>query len=93
ISTFIDRRITWVNATFALSMLEPWERFVMWTLWSFLLILFITGVFKYLPHHLSFIQRRTTYYMFGHEGDMRVLIHGIAESWNRYSPLRRNVEL
>jgi len=33
--------------------------------------LVITGLFKYLPHHLNVMCRRAMYYLFGQEGDPR----------------------
>ena len=33
--------------------------------------LVITGLFKYLPHHLNVMHRRAVYYFFGQEGDPR----------------------
>jgi len=33
--------------------------------------LVITGLFKYLPHHLNVMHRRAMYYLFGQEGDPR----------------------
>ncbi len=36
-------------------------------------LLVISGLFKYLPHHLNVMQRRAVYYLWGQEGDPRVL--------------------
>lgn len=52
----------WFESTFILSMLT-----------TFLLVSVVvfTGVFKYMPHHLVFLNRRTMYYLWGQVDDPR----------------------
>ena len=41
--------------------------------------LFLTGLIKYLPHHLGFVQRRAAYYLLGRETDAGELL---GWAWN-----------
>ena len=43
------------------------------TVLGFLFTLLFSGVFMYLPHHLKFLQQRAVYYLWGQEGDERLL--------------------
>ncbi|KAF8960646.1 hypothetical protein BDZ97DRAFT_1832923 [Flammula alnicola] len=70
---FLWRRRMWFESTFVLSMLEPWEKILLLTMFALLLFLVFTGVLKYLPQHLVFLRRRATYYLWGQEGDERLL--------------------
>jgi hypothetical protein len=86
----------WAEATFALSMMESWEKVLICMFYSSqarrwssvidhrdtgafifsLTLLFLTGLIKYLPHHLHFVVRRSMYYLFGRELDpSEVLAH------------------
>jgi hypothetical protein len=38
-----------------------------------LFTLLVTGILKYLPHHLRFLRGRAIYYLWGKEGDERAL--------------------
>ncbi|PFH51615.1 hypothetical protein AMATHDRAFT_89948, partial [Amanita thiersii Skay4041] len=64
---FLWRWRIWVEATFVLSMLEPWEKFLLVTLFLLLNSLMLTGIIKYLPLHVSIMQRRAMYYLWGTE--------------------------
>ncbi|EIW60067.1 uncharacterized protein TRAVEDRAFT_119988 [Trametes versicolor FP-101664 SS1] len=65
VARFFWRRRIWIEATFALSMMEPWERFiVMYVVYAILLALAFAAFF-YLPHHLSFLHGRAAYYLYG----------------------------
>jgi len=59
----------WVWTTFAFSMLEPWEIILLLTIFSVFFLLVITGLFKYLPQQLVFLQLRSAYYLWGQEAD------------------------
>ncbi|KAF8234525.1 hypothetical protein L208DRAFT_1393926 [Tricholoma matsutake] len=50
-------------------MLEPWEIILLLTIFSVFFTLVITGLFKYLPQQLVFMQRRAAYYLWGKEVD------------------------
>lgn len=43
------------------------------TIFVSLFILVLTGLFRYLPRHLVVMQRRAVYYLWGQEGDERLL--------------------
>ena len=43
------------------------------TIFTVLFILVVTGLFKYLPHHLVIMRGRAMYYLWGQEGDERIL--------------------
>ncbi|KAG6815968.1 hypothetical protein H0H87_009818 [Tephrocybe sp. NHM501043] len=60
LAVFFWRRRIWFESTFVLSMLEPWEKILL-------------GIFKYLPEHVSLMRRRAVYYLWGQEGDERLL--------------------
>ncbi|KAF8628845.1 hypothetical protein AX17_005905 [Amanita inopinata Kibby_2008] len=77
---FFWRRRMWFESTFALTVMEPWEKMVMLTIFAVLFILILTGVVKYLPHRLVLMQRRAEYYLWGHEaGDIK-LWHNLGQT-------------
>ncbi|TFK96497.1 hypothetical protein BDV98DRAFT_493651, partial [Pterulicium gracile] len=57
----------WFESTFALSMLEDWEKVLLLTIFGSLLLLVITGLFKYLPQHILIMRSRAAYYLLGSE--------------------------
>ncbi|EMD32459.1 hypothetical protein CERSUDRAFT_99539 [Gelatoporia subvermispora B] len=61
------RRRIWFETTFALSMLEPWEKVLVMMLLYAALLLLGTGVALYLPQHLAFLHARAAYYFLGLE--------------------------
>ncbi|PVF93302.1 hypothetical protein CPB86DRAFT_715759 [Serendipita vermifera] len=67
VGRFFWRKKMWVEATFALSMLERWEKILVVTLFVSVWALFIAGATVYLPQHLKFLTRRTRYYLLGNE--------------------------
>ncbi|KAI0666419.1 hypothetical protein C8Q78DRAFT_984196 [Trametes maxima] len=72
LARFLWRRRVWVEVTFALSMLEPWEKFlVMFVMYAALLLMGTAGVL-YLPHHLAFLRARAAYYLFGSDSPAAV---------------------
>ncbi|KAF8610581.1 hypothetical protein BDV93DRAFT_20354 [Ceratobasidium sp. AG-I] len=62
---FLWRRQIWFESTFALSMLEPWEKMLIMGVLLFISALSLTGAVRYLPNHLSFLGRRTSFYLHG----------------------------
>lgn len=67
---FLWRRRMWFESTFGLTVMEPWEKVLMLTIFAILFVLVLTGFTKYLPH-LAFMHRRAKYYLWGHEnGDI-----------------------
>ncbi|RPD56569.1 hypothetical protein L227DRAFT_465544, partial [Lentinus tigrinus ALCF2SS1-6] len=67
VGKFLWRRRVWVEVTFALSMLEPWEKFLVMVVMYLTLGLLLTGMYLYLPHHLAFLSARAAYYLFGRD--------------------------
>ncbi|KAI8973138.1 hypothetical protein BD414DRAFT_499252 [Trametes punicea] len=65
IAQFFWRRRVWIEVTFALSMLEPWEKLVVVFVIYAALLLLAVGCVLYLPQHLSFLHARAAYYFFG----------------------------
>ncbi|KAJ7100626.1 hypothetical protein B0H15DRAFT_769842 [Mycena belliarum] len=63
----------WFESTFALSMLEPWEKLFLITIFAVLFLLICSGMVMYLPKHLDIMQRRAVYYLWGQEGGERLL--------------------
>ncbi|KAG8935590.1 hypothetical protein FRC02_007518 [Tulasnella sp. 418] len=62
---FLWEKRVWVEATFALSMLEPWEKIIVLTVFLIASGLLVTSIYLYFPQHLSFIRRRALFYIFG----------------------------
>ncbi|PPQ88190.1 hypothetical protein CVT25_005155 [Psilocybe cyanescens] len=73
LGVFFWRRRMWFESTFVLSMLEPWEKILLLSVFAMLFLLVSSAVLKYLPHHLVFMWRRAIYYLWGQEGDERIL--------------------
>ncbi|KAJ7254632.1 hypothetical protein B0H12DRAFT_972904, partial [Mycena haematopus] len=63
----------WFESTFALSMLEPWEKILLITIFVALFTLVCSGIVTYFPQHLVVMQRRAVYYLWGQEGGERML--------------------
>ncbi|OCH92423.1 hypothetical protein OBBRIDRAFT_698293, partial [Obba rivulosa] len=61
------RRRVWFETTFALSMLQPWEKVLVMTILYATILLLCTGVALYLPQHLDFLRARAAYYFLGRE--------------------------
>ncbi|OBZ78168.1 hypothetical protein A0H81_01712 [Grifola frondosa] len=81
IGTFLWRRRVWLEVTFALSMLQPWEKVLVVTLWYIFLTLLLTAIYLYLPHHLVFVQSRAAYYFLGQE----VASASVSDSLQRFA--------
>lgn len=52
--------------------IKPTRRSVTVAIFIILFVLVLTGLFKYLPRQLVFMQRRAVYYLWGHEADERL---------------------
>ncbi|KAG7095156.1 hypothetical protein E1B28_005935 [Marasmius oreades] len=70
----------WIEGTFVLHMLEPWEKLLILLIFLVSLVLLMTGVVRYLPHHLSVMQRRSAYYLWGNENDEGWVLHWIGKA-------------
>ncbi|KAJ7901618.1 hypothetical protein B0H13DRAFT_2335891 [Mycena leptocephala] len=73
LGVFLWRRRMWFESTFVLSMLEPWEKILLITIFAVLFLLVCSGFVMYFPHHLVVMQRRAVYYLWGQEGGERYL--------------------
>lgn len=62
---FLWRRQIWFESTFALSMLEPWEKILFMTVILFVSTLSVVGAIRYLPNHVAVISRRALFYLHG----------------------------
>jgi len=71
---FVWRRRVWLETTFALSMMQPWEKVVVVCFFSILFATLLAGMYLYLPRHLEYLRGRATYYLLGHE-------IGVASAW------------
>ncbi|GJE93985.1 serine palmitoyltransferase small subunit-like domain-containing protein [Phanerochaete sordida] len=67
LGAYLWRKRVWFESTFALTMLQPWEKMMLLTLWGTLFVLFMTGFCLYFPYHLAFVAGRTKYYLLGQE--------------------------
>ncbi|CUA75066.1 hypothetical protein RSOLAG22IIIB_01705 [Rhizoctonia solani] len=65
VKRFLWRRQIWFESTFALSMLEPWEKMLIMGVLLFLSSLFVTGAVRYLPNHVSVVVARAGFYLNG----------------------------
>ncbi|KAL4250176.1 hypothetical protein ABKN59_006507 [Abortiporus biennis] len=57
----------WFEITFALSMLQPWEKVVIMLMLHISLMFFMSTAYYYLPSHFAIIKTRTLYYLLGQE--------------------------
>ncbi|KAJ3820863.1 hypothetical protein F5880DRAFT_904489 [Lentinula raphanica] len=55
----------WVEGTFGLAVLEPWEKALLLTIFTISSIFFIAAIIQYLPQHVSDMRGRLLYYLFG----------------------------
>jgi len=60
----------WIDGTFGTGMLEPWEKLLLLTIFLTTFILLVTGIVRYLPHHISVMKTRAVYYIWGSESDV-----------------------
>ncbi|CAE7067242.1 unnamed protein product [Rhizoctonia solani] len=65
VKRFLWRRQIWFESTFALSMLEPWEKILIMGVLLLLSSLFVTGAVRYLPNHVSIVAARASFYITG----------------------------
>ncbi|KAG7446525.1 uncharacterized protein BT62DRAFT_1076079 [Guyanagaster necrorhizus] len=68
VSFFFWRWRIWFEATFALTVMEPWEKIVFLVVTFLSVAFFLTAVFKYLPRQIEQTERRSVYYLWGQEG-------------------------
>ena len=46
-----------------------------------LLVLTVTGLWKYLPDHVTVFKERMTYYLFGHEAEDKGAVQRLVSGW------------
>ncbi|WVR07083.1 hypothetical protein IAU60_004122 [Kwoniella sp. DSM 27419] len=61
-----DKRVL-IESTFALSMMQPWEKVLIVGTLFITLLLFWVSVYSYYPSHLAYLSRRFAYYVYGDE--------------------------
>ncbi|THH20822.1 hypothetical protein EUX98_g8506 [Antrodiella citrinella] len=67
IGSLLWRWRLWFEATFALSMLQPWEKVLIMFIVNSVLVLLVTGILLYFPSHLVTMSKRVMYYLLGTE--------------------------
>ncbi|KAI0794891.1 hypothetical protein C8Q75DRAFT_730737 [Abortiporus biennis] len=79
----------WFEITFALSMLQPWEKVVIMLMLHISLMFFMSTAYYYLPSHFAIIKTRTLYYLLGQEAadagmsdSIQKFVAGCCETWN-----------
>ncbi|KAG8213246.1 hypothetical protein J3R82DRAFT_11715, partial [Butyriboletus roseoflavus] len=72
---YLSRQRLKFEATLAFSMLEPWEKILSMIIFMFFTLLLVSGLYQYLPQHVSIMRQRATYYLWGQDGDERLLRH------------------
>ncbi|KAH9918097.1 uncharacterized protein B0H18DRAFT_883123 [Fomitopsis serialis] len=65
LAKFVWRRRLWLETTFALSMMQPWEKVVVMCAVWLLLGLFVTTAYLYFPQHVRYLCGRARYYLDG----------------------------
>ncbi|EIW84083.1 hypothetical protein CONPUDRAFT_119658 [Coniophora puteana RWD-64-598 SS2] len=77
---YLWRQRVKVESTLAMSMLEPWEKLLCVIIATLFALLLMTGIYQYLPQHVSVMQKRAIYYLFGQEGEDSVLRQLVVDS-------------
>ncbi|KAH9942683.1 hypothetical protein B0H21DRAFT_793427, partial [Amylocystis lapponica] len=67
LGVFFWRRRIWLETTFALSMVEPWEKVLISDVVYASLALLLVAARLYLPRQIVFVSQRTAYYFLGSE--------------------------
>ncbi|PFH51618.1 hypothetical protein AMATHDRAFT_58732, partial [Amanita thiersii Skay4041] len=84
---FLWRQRMWFESTFALTVMEPWEKIVMLTIFAVLFVIVVTGFVKYLPYRLVLMYRRAMYYLYGHEADdIKLSSFDLPSGWKHAVP-------
>ncbi|KAI5119052.1 hypothetical protein M0805_005918 [Coniferiporia weirii] len=55
----------WTETTFALSLMEPWEIFLIFAIFGITFIFVTVGMVRYFPHAIVSASRRAQYYFSG----------------------------
>ncbi|EIW65736.1 hypothetical protein TREMEDRAFT_35792, partial [Tremella mesenterica DSM 1558] len=82
------------EVTFGFSMLEAWEKGMIYMLMLIITAVFWISVFNYTPRHLGYLHRRFSYYVFDDENvDVRFLLRdwvwdGVDGVWSGVKRIR-----
>ncbi|KLO18261.1 hypothetical protein SCHPADRAFT_820175 [Schizopora paradoxa] len=55
------------ESTFALTMMESWEKVLILSLCAIMVTLLAIAIVSYLPHHISFLRQRASFYLSGQD--------------------------
>ncbi|KAK0242051.1 hypothetical protein EDD85DRAFT_763171 [Armillaria nabsnona] len=69
VALFFWRWRMWFESTFVLSMLEPWEKIMLLTIWFICSSFVLSALFRYICQDIGTVQQRVVYYLLGQEGD------------------------
>ncbi|KAL4255034.1 hypothetical protein AB1N83_013545 [Pleurotus pulmonarius] len=58
-----------MEASFAITVMEPWEKVVVLSVLAILFTLIVVSLIKFVPRQLITMQRRAVYYIWGHEAE------------------------
>ncbi|KIK63907.1 hypothetical protein GYMLUDRAFT_40116 [Collybiopsis luxurians FD-317 M1] len=61
-------------------MLEPWEKLLLLIIFLTTFTLLVTGIVRYLPHHLSVMKGRAVYYIWGGETEESSVLQWIGKN-------------
>ncbi|EAU86734.1 hypothetical protein CC1G_06495 [Coprinopsis cinerea okayama7 len=65
LAVYLWRWRMWFEGTFALTVMETWERWLVISIFATLCALVLTFLIKFLPHNLLSMQKRAIYYLWG----------------------------
>ncbi|KIP01632.1 hypothetical protein PHLGIDRAFT_80323 [Phlebiopsis gigantea 11061_1 CR5-6] len=87
VGAYLWRKRLWFETTFALSMMQPWEKLVLLVGLTSCFVLFGTAGYLYLPDHIAFVAGRAKYYLLGQENPDATVAQSIQRlvaswSWN-----------
>ncbi|EIW56057.1 uncharacterized protein TRAVEDRAFT_60089 [Trametes versicolor FP-101664 SS1] len=74
VGAFLWRWRFWLETTWGLSLLEPWEKILVLAFFYLLLVFVFTGVYKIMPQELPLLHGRLLYYL-GSEETIGAGIH------------------
>ncbi|PBK73642.1 hypothetical protein ARMSODRAFT_952742 [Armillaria solidipes] len=69
VALFFWRWRMWFESTFVLSMLEPWEKIMLLTIWFICSSFVLSALFRYICQDIGRVQQSVVYYLLGQEGD------------------------
>ncbi|KAJ3873791.1 hypothetical protein F5051DRAFT_418426 [Lentinula edodes] len=70
----------WIEGTFSLAMLEPWEKLLLLIIFLTAFTLLATGIVRYLPHHMLVMKGRAVYYLWGSQGGESLVVQWLGKN-------------